>query len=85
MELSRDVKVSREGFEYIVPVMFEKDGRGAMPLGHIDSPLQIFDGVFNSSVLSSSTRAVQADGFFIMMSDVERGSVVKIVPYTAIQ
>ena len=85
MELSRDVKVSREGFEYIVPVVFEKGGESAMPLGHIDSPLQIFDGVFNSSVLSSSTRAVRADGFFIMVNDIEKGSIVKVVPYTAIR
>ena len=85
MKLSRGVKVSREGFEYIVPVVFEKEGSEAMPLGHVDSPLQIFDGVFNSSVLSSSTRAVQADGFFIMVDDVEKGSIVKVVPYTAIK
>ena len=84
-ELSRSLKVSREGFEYIVPVVFERDGEGAIPLGHVDSPLQIFDEGFNSSVLSSSTRAVQADGFFIMVNDVEKGSIVKVVPYTAIK
>ena len=56
-----------------------------MPQGHIDSPLQIFDGIFNSSVLSSSTRAVRADGFFIMVNDIEKGSIVKVVPYTAIR
>ena len=85
VELSRGLKISREGFEYIVPVVFERGGEGAIPLGHVDSSLQIFDEVFNSSVLSSSTRAVQADGFFIMVNDVEKGSIVKVVPYTAIK
>ncbi len=84
MKIARKVKVSREGFEYIVPVVFGKKEE-AMPLGHVDSSLRIFDDVFNSSVLSSSTRAVQADGFFIMTENVERGSVVKVVPYTAIK
>jgi molybdopterin molybdotransferase len=83
MKLTRDIKISREGFEYVVPVIFDKEENGVIPLGHVDSPLQIFDGVFNSSVLSSSTRAIKADGFFIMSKDIEKGTIVKVTLYTS--
>lgn len=91
--VSRDVGIGREGFEYWVPVTLDRDaiatptGRAiddlpdALPLGHVDSPLPTYEGTFDPSVLSSSTRATRADGFFVTESGVTAGETVRVVPY----
>ena len=81
--LARDVEVGRGGFEYAVPVVLD-DGE-AMPLGHVDSSLPVYDGTFNSSVISSSTRATRADGFFLLDTDVAAGDTVSVVPYGVVE
>jgi molybdopterin molybdotransferase len=98
--LARKVEIGPEGFEYAVPVTVRNDsdansdggdrsgvGNGieAMPLGHVDSPLSVYDERFDPSVLSSSTRATRADGFFLTESGVERDETVSVVPYTALE
>lgn len=81
--LARDLEIGREGFEYAVPVTIEAGE--AMPLGHVDSPLPIYERVFNSSVLSQSTRATRADGFFLMEDAVAAGTTVPVIPYPVIE
>ncbi|WP_332900162.1 molybdopterin molybdotransferase MoeA [Haladaptatus sp. CMSO5] len=81
--LARDIGLGAPGFEYVVPVTLE-DGE-AMPLGHVDSSLAVYDEVYNPSVLSSSTRASRADGFFITEEAVSSGETVNVVPYTAVE
>ncbi|MGM0592108.1 MAG: molybdopterin molybdotransferase MoeA, partial [Halobacteriota archaeon] len=83
MRLARDVEFGPEGFEYVVPVTFEGDE--AMPLGHVDSPLGVYERVYDPSVLSSSTRASRADGFFVAESDVVAGDTVSVVPYDVVE
>jgi molybdopterin molybdotransferase len=61
------------------------DGPEAMPLGHVDSPLQVYADTFDPSVLSSSTRATRADGFVVIEDDVAAGETVRVVPYTAME
>lgn len=78
-----DLDVAVEGFEYAVPVV--DDGKQAVPLGHVDSPLSIYDETFDPSVLSSSTRATRADGFFVTESGVSAGETVEVVPYEVIE
>ena len=90
--LARDVGIGREGFEYWVPVSLDLSVEGpgstpryeAMPLGHVDSPLSVYDEVFNPSVLSQSTRATRADGFFVIEEGAEAGETIRVVPYDAI-
>ena len=81
--LARDVGIGVEGFEYFVPVTVD-DGE-AMPLGHVDSPLRIYRETYDPSVLSSSSRATRADGFFVTEDDVAAGETVGVVPYGAVE
>jgi molybdopterin molybdotransferase len=81
--LSRDVGIGPAGFEYAVPVTFD-DGQ-AMPLGHEDSALSVYSETFDPSVLSSSTRASRADGFFLTEGDREAGETVAVVPYPVLE
>lgn len=81
--LARSVGVGASGFEYVVPVTLD-DGE-AMPLGHVDSPLQVYEETFDPSVLSSSTRASRADGFFITETAVDGGETVGVVPYPVVE
>ncbi|MFB6090612.1 MAG: molybdopterin molybdotransferase MoeA [Halobellus sp.] len=87
-ELARDVDIATPGFLYAIPVTLDgesEDERTAMPLGHADSPLAVYDRTFDPSVLSSSTRATRADGFVLAEVDVERGESVGVVPYPAVE
>ena len=81
--LVRDVGIGPPGFDYAVPVNVT-DGE-AMPLGHVDSPLQVYDETYDPSVLSSSTRATRADGFFVTRNDREAGETVRVVPYPVVE
>ncbi|MFB6253870.1 MAG: molybdopterin-binding protein, partial [Halobacteriaceae archaeon] len=81
--IERDVELGPEGFEYVIPVSIE-DGT-AMPLGHEDSPLEVYSTVFDPSVLSSSTRTTRADGAVITTSPLSAGQTVDVVLYSTIQ
>jgi molybdopterin molybdotransferase len=81
--LRREVTLGPEGFEYAVPVTVE-DGE-AMPLGHADSPLSVYEDQFDPSVLSSSTRASRADGFVLTTRDLPRGDPVDVVLYAVVE
>ena len=81
--MQRDVGLGAPAFEYAVPVTVT-DGE-AMPLGHVDSPLAIYDETFDPSVLSSSSRASRADGFVLTTEAIEAGDTVEIIPYFAVE
>ncbi|WP_435346733.1 molybdopterin molybdotransferase MoeA [Haloarchaeobius sp. HRN-SO-5] len=81
--LSTDVGLGPEGFEYAVPVTLS-DGR-ATPLGHVDSPLAVYEDTYDPSVLSSSTRATRADGVVVTTGALSAGETVAVVPYEALE
>ncbi|WP_436933742.1 molybdopterin molybdotransferase MoeA [Halovenus marina] len=78
-----DVDLGPEGFEYAIPVTLN-DGT-ATPLGHVDSPLSVYERTFDPSVLSSSTRATRADGFVLTQSDLPAEETVDVVPYPVVE
>jgi len=78
-----DLGMGPEGFEYAVPVTLA-DG-AATPLGHVDSPLAVYEETFDPSVLSSSTRATRADGFVLTRDGLAAGETVRVVPYPVIE
>ena len=82
-QMARDVDISTAGFTYGIPVTLE-DGV-AMPLGHVDSPLSVYEETFDPSVLSSSTRASQADGVVITTDGVTADEQVRVVPYPVLE
>jgi molybdopterin molybdotransferase len=81
--LAVDVDLGPAGFEYAVPVTL--DAGTATPLGHVDSPLSVYEDVFDPSVLSSSTRAVCADGFVLTQADLSANESVDVVPYPVVE
>ncbi|MFC5971685.1 molybdopterin molybdotransferase MoeA [Halomarina salina] len=81
--MARDVGLAVEGFTYGIPVTLD-DGV-AMPLGHVDSPLSVYEDTFDPSVLSSSTRAVTADGVVLTESPVAADESVDVVPYPVLE
>ncbi|ELY43867.1 molybdopterin molybdotransferase MoeA [Natronorubrum sulfidifaciens] len=81
--MARNVDISTAGFTYGIPVTLE-DGV-AMPLGHVDSPLSVYEETFDPSVLSSSTRASQADGVVITTDGVAADEQVRVVPYPVLE
>ena len=89
--LARGFGIGAEGFDYVVPVTLTTDDGGtdgtveALPLGHVDSPLTVYDETFDPSVLSSSTRATRADGFVVTDSGLDAGTSVDVVPYDAVE
>lgn len=83
---ARDVTLGPEGFEYAVPVILDgDDGRTAMPLGHEDSALSVYDRQFDPSVLSSSSRGSRADGVVLTRSAIDEGEAVEVVPYPVLE
>ena len=81
--LAVDVGIGVSGFDYAVPVVLD-DGT-AMPLGHVDSDLAVYEDTYDPSVLSSSTRATRADGFVLTESSLAAGEEVGVVPYPAVE
>lgn len=82
-EMTDCVDIGSEDFEYAIPVLLS--GKTATPLGHVDSPLSIYETTFDPSVLSASTRATRADGFLITNNSVKRGETVPVVPYEVVE
>jgi molybdopterin molybdotransferase len=93
--MARDVGIATPGFAYAIPVTLEDDETdgddggtddvAAMPLGHADSALSVYEESFDPSVLSSSTRATRADGFVLTGEGVARGQSVDVVPYPVVE
>ncbi|OLZ39383.1 molybdopterin molybdenumtransferase MoeA [Natrinema saccharevitans] len=81
--LTCDVGIGTSGFEYAVPVTLDEGD--AVPLGHVDSPLEVYDETFDPSVLSSSTRATRADGIVLAESDLSTGESVRVIPYSVLE
>jgi molybdopterin molybdotransferase len=81
--MARDVGIAVEGFDYGIPVTVD-DGE-AMPLGHADSPLSVYEETFDPSVLSSSTRATRADGFVLTREALTAGEDVDVVSYPVVE
>jgi molybdopterin molybdotransferase len=82
-EMARSLSMGPEGFAYAVPVTLE--GEEAMPLGHVDSPLSVYEDTYDPSVLSSSTRATRADGLVLTREALSAGEPVDVVPLAALE
>ena len=93
--MARGVDIATPGFAYAIPVTLENGNDDnddnddptdvAMPLGHVDSDLAVYDEAFDPSVLSSSTRATRADGFVLTETAVGRDEAVRVVPYPVVE
>jgi molybdopterin molybdotransferase len=81
--LTTDLGLGPEGFEYVVPVTLSQGE--ALPLGHADSPLSVYEETFDPSVLSSSTRASRADGYLVTEVERSAGETVRVVPCSALE
>lgn len=82
-ESARRVGIPDDDLEYAVPVVVE-DGR-AMPLGHVDSSLSLYEEAFAPGLVAATTRVVLADGFVLADSSLESGESVAVVPYRVLE
>ncbi len=74
--ISQDVELS-EGFEYVVFIEL-RDGM-AQPVGYEGSSIEMFHSPeYITSLLSTSTRTVLADGYFISRGTVRAGQPVSV-------
>ncbi len=81
--MTHDVGISVAGFTYAIPVTLD-DGK-ALPLGHVDSALSVYEETFDPSVISSSTRATRADGVVLTETELTAGEPVEVVPYPIVE
>lgn len=81
-ELASRVMVPEVDLEYAIPVTIDE---GAIPFGHGDSALPLYDERFAPGRVSSSTRATLADGLVLTRSAIEAGDPVDVVPYEVIE
>jgi len=86
-EFPVDLGLRNEAFAFAIPVTLEGEGddRVAGPLGHVDSPLDVYGDTFEPSVLASSTRATRADGLVLAESALAAGETVDVVPYRVVE
>lgn len=76
--LERDLAVPDGDAEYAVPVALTGDR--AMTLGHVDSPLPLFERRFRPGRLASSTRATRADALWVTEQGSAAGERISVVP-----
>jgi len=57
----------------------------AMPLGHVDSSLPIYEGRFAANRVASATRATRAEGVVPLTDDASRGDRVGMIPFAALE
>ncbi|MUW14906.1 molybdopterin molybdenumtransferase MoeA [Halorubrum sp. CBA1125] len=81
--LRRDLAVSDDPLEYAVPVTLTDEG--AMPLGHVDSVLPVFERRYRPGRLAASTRATRADAVWITERGGEEGDSIAVVPMEVVQ
>lgn len=77
MPVSRDVDLPAPGFDYMVFVEF-REGQ-AQPMGFEGSSLKLLSGPeYDTSLLSTSTRTVLSDGYFIARGIIRAGQPVTV-------
>jgi molybdopterin molybdotransferase len=79
MALAHHVEVPDDDREYAVPVVFDDDT--AIPLGHADSALAIYDEQFAPGLVAANTRVTTADGIVLADDSLAAGEAVGVVPY----
>ncbi|WP_128906352.1 molybdopterin molybdotransferase MoeA [Halorubrum amylolyticum] len=81
--LRRDLDVPDDDLEYAVPVTLTDVG--AMPLGHVDSALPIFERRFRPGRLAASTRATRADAVWLTEQGGEEDEPIAVIPMENLQ
>jgi molybdopterin molybdotransferase len=80
---ARRVGIPDDDLEYAVPVVL--DGGQALPLGHVDSSLPLYEESFAPGLVAASTRPTLADGFVLADSSLEPDELVGVVPYGVLE
>jgi molybdopterin molybdotransferase len=83
MELAHRVEIPDDDREYAVPVAL--DGGTAVPLGHTDSVLEIYDEQFAPGIVAANTRVTTADGIVLAERSLDAGQSASVVPYRVLE
>jgi molybdopterin molybdotransferase len=82
-EMAHRVEVPDDDREYAVPVVFD-DG-AAVPLGHADSALRIYEERFAPGLVAANTRVTTADGIVLAEHSLDAGESASVVPYRVLE
>lgn len=75
--LDKDLDFIAKGYDHVVYICLK--GGKALPVGFEGTPLSLFSGPsYGTSILSSSTRSILADGFFIANDGIKAGQMVSV-------
>lgn len=80
--LATRVRLPEADFEYAVPVSLDGE---AMPYGHAESPLSLYEERFAPGRVASSTRVLLADGLVVTRTAIDADDRVEVVPYEVIE
>jgi molybdopterin molybdotransferase len=81
-ELASRVEVPDDR-EYAVPVVLG-DG-AAIPLGHAESALEIYDERFAPGLVAANTRVMTADGIVLADDSLAADEIVEVIPYRVLE
>jgi molybdopterin molybdotransferase len=76
--LCRPLEVPGDDVTFAVPVTMTE--RGAVPLGHAESSLSVFDDRFRPGRIASSSRATRADALWLTETGAAAAEEISVVP-----
>lgn len=76
LAINEDVVLQEKGFDYILFVKIAKNT--ANPMGYKNSGLKLFEGKYDTAIISASPRSTIVDGYVITDRDIKKGEHVKV-------
>lgn len=76
LPINEDVVLQEKGFNYILFVKITKNIANTM--GYESSGLHLFEGEYDTAIISASPRSTVVDGYVITDRNIEKGELVKV-------
>ncbi len=76
LTINEDVVLQEKGFDYILFVKIAKNTANTM--GYRNSGLKLFEGEYNTAIISASPRSTIVDGYVVTDKDIKKGEHVKV-------
>jgi len=76
LTINEDVVLQEKGFNYILFVKIAKNTANTM--GYRNSGLKLFEGEYNTAIISASPRSTIVDAYVITDKDIKKGEHVKV-------
>jgi len=76
LTINEDVVLQEKGFNYILFVKIAKNTANTM--GYRNSGLKLFEGEYNTAIISASPRSTIVDGYVVTDKDIKKGEHVTV-------